>query len=1156
MRVHRRSSAGVCEVGRLAGSFGKFGRPYGIAAFGWLLIATLMGGRATAQVNVLTAHNDIARTGQNLNETILTPYTVNSAQFGKLFSRSIVGGAYAQPLYVSQLAIPGKGTHNVVFVATDGDRVYAFDADSNGGADATPLWSVSLLTNTAPAGTYGLNLGVFGTPVIDLSTNTMYLASSETQGTGDIFRLHALDITTGAEKFGAPVVIQGSVPGTGSGSSGGVLAFDPSLHNQRPGLLLLNGVVYVGFGSVSDNGAWHGWVFSYNAATLQQIDIYCTSPNGSGGGIWMGGSGLAAEVNNPSNPYGRMFIVTGNGSYAASTPYTNTMTYSMSVMDLDLTGGVMTVKDEFTPWNEAQLDSRDGDLGSGGAVLLPKQTLASGQTLSPLVQMGKNGLIHILDRNNLGGFNSPDQVVQELQTPEFGPNNWGKGIWGSPAYWNNNLYFGGAQYATVGSREGSTFDAYSFVNGQMSTAPTSSSAELFAYPGPTPSISANGTSGAIAWALKTDVYVNQAPAILFAYDATNLANVLYESDTNATRDAAGKAVKFTTPTVANGKVYVGGNGQLTVYGLLSTPTVATPTFNPPSEMFTGSLQVAIADATPGAQIYYTTDGSPPTVGSTPYTGPITVTSNETISAIASETNFVQSASVAATYAATQDAANPVFSLSSGTYAGSQTLTITDASAKAVIYYTVDGSTPTTSSPVYTTAITVPVSETVQAFATAPGLLPSSVVSASYDLDPVYAINYTQGFSLAQGPIQFNGTTGLDDFRLQLTNGGQEEAGSAFYTTPVDIRAFTTDFTFQISNPVGDGMTFTIQNEGPTALGGRGGELGYGGIGKSVAIKFDIYNNQGEGPDSSGLYTNGADPTIPAINLTPSGVNLHSGDYMDAHVTYDGATLTITLSDEITLATWSYSWPINIPGIVGGPTAYVGFTGGSGGATASQKLTYWTYLPGQPVVPNYPTGFDSSQLALNGVAALNGTALELTNGGQEEAASAYFLTPVSIESFTTDFDFQLVDAKADGFTFVLQNYGLKALGGRGGSLGFAGIPHSVAIKFNFYNGAGQGSDSTGVYVNGASPTLPSIDLTPSGLVLASGDKIHAHITYDGATLSWTLTDLTEASHPTATNTFAINIPQTFGSNTAYVGFTAGTGGGTAVQNILDWTFSNP
>ena len=297
----------------------------------------------------------------------------------------------------------------------------------------------------------------------------MYVVSSDLQGSVAISRLHALDITTGAEKFGAPVQIQASVPGTGSGSAGGVLTFNAAYQLQRPGLLFLNGVVYIGFASIGDQGPWHGWIFSYNAATLKQIDVFQLAPNGSGAGIWMGGAGLAAEVNNPAKPYGRMFVAIGNGSYninpptVSGQPYSNpSNSYGMSVLDLDLTGGIMTVEDAFTPFNEAALDAQDGDLGSGGPVLLPAQTLASGKTLNPLIEIGKSGAIYILDRDDntdgsnnpateyspagLGGFNAAgDQVVQEVQTPESGANNWGAGVWGTEAYWNNNIYYSGKE---------------------------------------------------------------------------------------------------------------------------------------------------------------------------------------------------------------------------------------------------------------------------------------------------------------------------------------------------------------------------------------------------------------------------------------------------------------------------------------------------------------------------------------------------------------------------------------------------------------------------------------------------------------------------------------------------------------------------------------
>src|SRR5271170_6000085 len=267
------------EAGSGARSVQKTGFFDGLRRLGaWLFASALLGSGAAAQVNVLTAHNDIARTGQNLNETILTPSNVNPNQFGKLFTQPVAGTIPVQPLYVSNVAIPNVGTHNVLYVATNSDVVYAFDADSNGGINAAPLWRVSLLTNSTPAGTLSDVNGVLGTPVIDLTCKALYLVSSEMQGTATIFRFHALDLTTGAEKFGGPIPIQASVPGTGSGSVGGVLAFDPTVHQQRPGLLFLHGVVYVAFGAIADQGAWHGWIFSFDVnpktQKLQQVNAF------------------------------------------------------------------------------------------------------------------------------------------------------------------------------------------------------------------------------------------------------------------------------------------------------------------------------------------------------------------------------------------------------------------------------------------------------------------------------------------------------------------------------------------------------------------------------------------------------------------------------------------------------------------------------------------------------------------------------------------------------------------------------------------------------------------------------------------------------------------------------------------------------------------
>jgi len=649
--------------------------------------------------------------------------------------------------------------------------------------------------------------------------------------------------------------------------------------------------------------------------------------------------------------------------------------------------------------------------------------------------------------------------------------------------------------------------------------------------------------------------------VLYAYDATNLANLLYSSNANLSRDAPGAATREAVPTIANGKVYVGAAYQFDVYGLLgSVPTAPEPVISPGPGTFTGSQTITIIDATAGATIYYTLDGSIPTSSSNIYSGPFKIFSSETVTAIASPTGYLQSAPASSVFSSTSNAANPVFSLAGGTYSGTQTLTITDGTAGAAIYCTVDGTTPTAASTLYNGPLAVPVSETVQAIATAPKLLPSTVVGAAYTIDPVYTINFNQGFAEAQssGQVQFNGSTDLDDFRLQLTNGGPDEAGSAFYATAVNIQQFTTDFTFQLSNPAADGFTFTIQGAGPTALGGYGGQLGYAGIPKSVAIKFDLYNNSGEGPNSTGLYINGADPTVPDIDLSTSPIDLHSGNYIDAHITYDGTNLTLTLTDPISLGTSSHAWSVNIPQIVGSNSAWMGFTGSTGGLTSSQKITSWTYVAAPPAVPNYPVGFDNELMSYSG-AWLNATSLQLTSGGQSEANSAFYWFPVDIESFTTEFDFTIdkvsTDLLADGLALVIQNVGHNAVGSSGGGLGYAGIPNSVAIKFDVYSNAGEGNDSTGIYVNGAMPTVPSSDMTSSGLVLGSGDVINAQVTYDGTTLTWRLQDKSTPNPYVYSQQQVINIPHTIGSNTAYIGFTGGTGGGVSVQDILDWTFSN-
>lgn len=509
---------------------------------------------ATAQGAVTTQHNDNLRTGQNLNETTLTPALVSGGQFGKLFSQTVDGFIYAQPLYVPSVNIPGEGIHNVVYVATEHDSVYAWDADNNAGNNSTPLWHTSFINPAQGITTISSNdvscpdgvipeIGVTSTPVIDVSTNTIYVLAESKENGSFFHRLHALDITTGAEKFGGPTIIAGSVPGTGAGSSGGTLTFDPFMHLNRPGLLLTSGgTVFIAWASNCDNPPFHGWIMSYSAASLKQTAIWTTTANGDGGGTWMSGAGMAADG------LGSVYFATGNGTFDTSgTP----ADFGDSVVRMTLSHSGAMVADYFTPYNQGNLESGDIDVASGGPLLLPDQP---GPHPKELIQVGKEGSIYVIDRASMGHYNPQNnsQIVQNL-TGQVG------GIYGTPAYWNGNVYFG-ASYDAV--------KAFSLTNGTLSLTPTSLSALTFTYPGITPSISANGNNDAILWIVQTDSQ-NSGNEVLRAYDATNLATELYDSNQNSSRDNPGGAVKYALPTIIKGKVYAGSANAINVYGDLS-----------------------------------------------------------------------------------------------------------------------------------------------------------------------------------------------------------------------------------------------------------------------------------------------------------------------------------------------------------------------------------------------------------------------------------------------------------------------------------------------------------------------------------------------------------------------------------------------------------
>ena len=372
------------------------------------------------------------------------------------------------------------------------------------------------------------------------------------------------------------------------------------------------------------------------------------------------------------------------------------------------------------------------------------------------------------------------------------------------------------------------------------------------------------------------------------------------------------------------------------------PILPTPTFSPAAGTYTTSQSVTISDSTAGTTIYYTTNGTTPTTSSTKYTSAITVSANETLEAIAIETGYTNSAVGSATYTIAPILPTPTFSPAAGTYTTSQSVTISDSTAGTTIYYTTNGTTPTTSSTKYTSAITVSANETLEALAVEAGYTNSAVATAAYNIGAVTTyINYpSSGFTASA--LSLNYGASVTGGMLQLTDGGADEERSAWFATKVPVQSFITNFTFQLLNASADGMTFTIQGDNIWALGDPGGGLSYQGIANSVAVKFDLYNNAGEGNDSTGLYTGGAAPTVPSVDLSSTGINLHNGDIMDAQLVYDGTNLTMTLTDTVTNGTVTEVFPVNIPSIVGGSTAYVGFTGSTGSLTATQNVLSWTY----------------------------------------------------------------------------------------------------------------------------------------------------------------------------------------------------------------------
>jgi hypothetical protein len=520
------------------------------------LALTVQAAPTTNAPDVTTYHFDVARDGLNAQETILTPSNVNSSQFGKIGFDTVDGKVDAEPLYLANV-IAGGQLRNVLYVATEHDSVYAFDADSG-----VQLWKTSILgSGETTSDDHGCSqitpeIGITSTPVIDRkqgTNGTLFTVDMSKDGGGKYHqRLHALDITTGAEISGSPTEIAGSYPGAGDNSQNGSVVFDPSQYAERAALLLLNGNIYTGWTSHCDIGLYTGWVMAYSESTLQQTQVLNLTPNGHEGSIWMTGDGMAADTS------GNIYLLDANGTFdttftASGFPVKGD--YGNAMVKLS-TNGKLAVADYFETYNTDTESADDLDLGSGGEMLLPDQTDASGGVRHLIVGAGKDMNIYLADRDNMGKFNPANNpmdsnIYQEVTGALSGM------VYSTPAYFNGALYYGAVN---------DTLKAFPLTNANLATTASSQSATRFPYPGTTPGISANGTQNGIVWALESSL---SSAGVLHAYDPANLAHELYNSGQAANaRDSFGNGNKFITPMIVNGKVYVGTQTGVAVFGLL------------------------------------------------------------------------------------------------------------------------------------------------------------------------------------------------------------------------------------------------------------------------------------------------------------------------------------------------------------------------------------------------------------------------------------------------------------------------------------------------------------------------------------------------------------------------------------------------------------
>lgn len=521
------------------------------------LASTVQAATMTAAPDVTTWHYDVARDGLNPQETILTPSNVNSTQFGKIAFFSVDGKVDAEPLYLANVVLANQ-FHNILYVATEHASIYAFDADTG-----VQLWKTSILASgETTSDDHGCSqispeIGITSTPVIDRKSGpngTLFTVGMSKDSSGHYHqRLHALDITTGAELTGSPVEIAATFPGTGDNSQNGNVVFDPSQYAERAALLLLNGTLYTAWTSHCDIGLYTGWIIGYSESTLQQTQLLNLTPNGHEGSVWMSGAGLAADGS------GFIYLLDANGTFDTamnSSGFPLQGDFGNAMLKLSTATGKLTVADFFATYNTINESDNDIDLGSGGIILLPDQADSSGTVHHLMVGGGKDDNLYLADRDNLGKFN-PSTSPPNGNLYQWLPGAMAGLIYSTPAYFNGVVYV---------AADGDSLKAFPLTNARLSTAPTSITAVKFPHPGPTPSISSNGTQNGVVWALESSL---TSAAVLHAYDPTNLAHELYNSNQAPSgRDTFGNGDKFITPLIVNGKVYVGTQNGVAVFGLL------------------------------------------------------------------------------------------------------------------------------------------------------------------------------------------------------------------------------------------------------------------------------------------------------------------------------------------------------------------------------------------------------------------------------------------------------------------------------------------------------------------------------------------------------------------------------------------------------------